>query len=69
MLCGGKGVGKSTLLRFITNRLLSNGNDTVVVMDFDPGQAELTIPGCVSLAVVKKPMLGPNFTHLENPLK
>ncbi|XP_034237625.1 polynucleotide 5'-hydroxyl-kinase NOL9 [Thrips palmi] len=69
VLCGGKGVGKSTFLRYLINRLLSNGSDKVLVIDFDPGQAEFTVPGCVSLVAVKNPVLGPNFTHLQNPLK
>lgn len=69
VLCGGKGVGKSTMLRFLLNRYLSSGMESVLLIDFDPGQAELTMPGCVSISLVKKPLLGPNFTHLQTPLK
>ncbi|KAE8746657.1 hypothetical protein FOCC_FOCC006640 [Frankliniella occidentalis] len=69
VICGGKGVGKSTMLRFMVNRLLSCGKKSVLLIDFDPGQTELTVPGCVSISLVAKPLLGPNFTHLQDPLK
>lgn len=69
MLCGGKGVGKSTMLRFLVNRLLSSGKEEVLLIDFDPGQNEVTVPGCLSLSIIRKPLLGPNFTHLQNPEK
>ncbi|KAK3927461.1 Polynucleotide 5'-hydroxyl-kinase NOL9 [Frankliniella fusca] len=69
VICGGKGVGKSTMLRFLLNRLLSCGKEKVILIDFDPGQSEMTVPGCVSLSVVDKPLLGPNFTHLQESLK
>lgn len=64
VLVGGKGVGKSTLTRYLTNKLLQ-AVGPVVVIDFDPGQAEFTIPGCVSCTKVSEPLLGPNFTHLS----
>lgn len=69
LLSGGKGVGKSTILRHFVNRYLSRGAEGVVVIDFDPGQSELTVPGCVSLSVVKKPLLGPNFYNQQDPFK
>ncbi|KAJ8921435.1 hypothetical protein NQ315_003053 [Exocentrus adspersus] len=64
MLAGGKGVGKSTLLRFSINRLLSKFNK-VRVLDLDPGQSEFSVPGCVAIVTVTKPVFGPNFTHLK----
>ncbi|XP_013187710.2 polynucleotide 5'-hydroxyl-kinase NOL9 [Amyelois transitella] len=67
IVCGGKGVGKSTFLRYSVNRLLSQG--PVLVVDLDPGQAEFTVAGSVSATVVTKPLLGPNFTHLQKPDK
>ncbi|XP_075217750.1 polynucleotide 5'-hydroxyl-kinase NOL9-like isoform X4 [Lycorma delicatula] len=68
ILCGGSGVGKSTLLRYLVNRSLSSW-DKVLVIDFDPGQSEFTVPGCVSAFLINTPLLGPNFTHNSNPLR
>ncbi len=67
MLLGGKGVGKSTLLRFVVNRLIQQCGK-VLVIDFDPGQPEFFPAGCVSASLVSDPLLGPNFTHLQQPL-
>lgn len=67
MLVGGKGVGKSTLLRFLVNQLIQKCG-TVLVVDFDPGQPEIFPAGCVSASLVSSPFLGPNFTHLQQPL-
>jgi len=67
LLCGGKGVGKSTLLRYTVNRLLVECG-SVLVLDFDPGQPEFVPSGCVSATLVSTPLLGPNFTHLQEPL-
>ena len=66
MLCGGKGVGKSTLLRYIVNRLMKRFG-SVLVVDFDPGQPELFPAGCVSASLVSEPLLGPNVTHFQQP--
>ena len=41
---GGKGVGKSTMLRYIANRLIQERGQ-ILWIDLDPGQAEFTIPG------------------------
>ena len=60
---GGKGVGKSTMLKYIANRLLQDG--PILWIDLDPGQAEFTLPGCLSCTVLNKPVIGPNFTHLD----
>ncbi len=66
MVVGGKGVGKSTLTKYLTNRLLSSSASvsSVLYVDVDPGQAEFTVPACLSVSVVKEPLLGPNFCHL-----
>ena len=78
VVAGGKGVGKSTFMRYVTNRLLqslSANTDfnvahvpAVLYIDLDPGQAEFTIPGCLSVTKVVRPLMGPNFCHLE-PIK
>jgi polynucleotide 5'-hydroxyl-kinase GRC3/NOL9 len=65
VMCGGKGAGKSTFLRYCVNRLLFRG--PVLVVDLDPGQAEFTVAGNVSATIVDKPLIGPNFTHLKTP--
>ena len=72
-VAGGKGVGKSTFTRFIINRLLqsnikmdSTPISTVLYIDLDPGQAEFTIPGCLSITKVTRPVIGPNFSHIDN---
>ncbi|KAG6451710.1 hypothetical protein O3G_MSEX007293 [Manduca sexta] len=67
IICGGKNTGKSTFLRYYINKLVANG--PILVIDLDPGQAELTVAGNVSATVVTKPLLGPNFTHLQKPDK
>lgn len=68
VLCGGKGVGKSTLLRFLVNRCLKKW-PKILVLDFDPGQSEFTVMGCLSAALVQQPLLGPNFSHLIEPIR
>lgn len=66
MTLGGKGVGKSTFNRYLVNKLLRMSDiKRVLYIDLDPGQAEFTNPGCLSLKVISDPVLGPNFTHLD----
>ncbi|XP_066588912.1 polynucleotide 5'-hydroxyl-kinase NOL9 [Prorops nasuta] len=65
IIAGGKGVGKSTTVRFVINNILPATN--VVLVDLDPGQTECTPAGCISFNVIKEPLLGPNFTHLITP--
>ncbi|KAF2905374.1 hypothetical protein ILUMI_00792 [Ignelater luminosus] len=67
-LCGGKSVGKSTMLRYLVNKLLMKYSE-VLVVDLDPGQPEFTIPGCISATVIKEPIFGPNYTHLKKPIR
>lgn len=66
VICGGKGVGKSTFLRFSINTLLKQ-HGKITVMDLDPGQSEFTPPGFVSVSTIEDYTLGPNFTHLQTP--
>lgn len=65
-ICGGKGVGKSTFLRYCINSLLGRF-EKVVVVDLDPGQSEFFPPGCLSITTVTEMVLGPNYTHLQTP--
>lgn len=66
LFCGGKSVGKSTLLRYIINSLL-NQLEKVAVIDLDPGQSEFSVGGCISVTIVDTPIFGPNYTHLKAP--
>lgn len=65
-IAGGKGMGKSTLLRYIINKLL-NKFEEIRVIDLDPGQAEFYVPGCLSVVNISEPCIGPNFTHIRKP--
>lgn len=64
LVCGKKSVGKSTLMRYLLNVMLSR-HGKVVLLDLDLGQPELTCPGFVSLSVLKKPLLGPSFANIH----
>lgn len=65
-IVGGKGVGKSTYLRYMINRLLCKF-EKVRIIDLDPGQSEFFVPGCLSVSTVSEFVIGPNFTHITNP--
>ncbi|GAA5970124.1 hypothetical protein JCM8115_001249 [Rhodotorula mucilaginosa] len=64
MVEGPKRVGKSTLAKLLVNELLDR-YEAVAYLDTDLGQAEFTAPGFVSLTVLRRPVLGPSFTHLH----
>eukprot|EP00038_Savillea_parva_P001265 m.102725 g.102725 ORF g.102725 m.102725 type:complete len:582 (-) comp10446_c1_seq3:1335-3080(-) len=66
LVCGGKDAGKSTFARWMVNRLLSR-YPSVDYIDLDPGQTEFGPPGLVSHTVVKSPVFGAPFTHLQPP--
>ncbi|XP_071453885.1 polynucleotide 5'-hydroxyl-kinase NOL9 [Hetaerina americana] len=79
MVFGGKGVGKSTFMRFMVNQWFSSSirrkksghydfrERRALFVDFDPGQSEFVPPGCISATVISDPLLGPNYTHLKDP--
>jgi len=54
-------------LRYLVNRLL-NTFESVIYLDCDLGQSEFCPPGMVSLNVVQTPIIGPQFTHIQQPL-
>ena len=71
------GVGKSTLLRYLTNRILSDspssrsdpnnqtgGIEEVAILDTDVGQPELAPPGLLRVSIVRKPLLRPPYWNL-----
>ncbi|KAJ8667725.1 hypothetical protein QAD02_009388 [Eretmocerus hayati] len=66
MVVGGRNVGKSTTAKYLINNFLRS-TKRVVFLDLDPGQGEMTPPGCLSLNIIDTPLLGPNFTHLRAP--
>ncbi|XP_030752566.1 polynucleotide 5'-hydroxyl-kinase NOL9 [Sitophilus oryzae] len=68
IVSGGKGVGKSTFLRYSVNTLLQKFRK-VRVIDLDSGQSEFTPPGTISVVTVQTDILGPNYTHLQKPEK
>ena len=65
MVCGPKGSGKSSFVKYLCNRLLSSRYEPhgVGYMDLDPGQPEFSSPGDISLYHLKSLNLGPPFTH------
>jgi polynucleotide 5'-hydroxyl-kinase GRC3/NOL9 len=63
VLCGAKGVGKSTCLRYATNRLLEQ-YDQVAILDADVGQPEFSPPGLLTLSLTHRPLLQP--PHMNN---
>ncbi|KAL3660053.1 hypothetical protein V7S43_014975 [Phytophthora oleae] len=68
VVCGGKGVGKSTFCRYLVNRLLAKFG-TVAFLDTDLGQSELTPSGLAALHALTTPLLGPGFSHMKNPIR
>ena len=71
MICGAKGVGKSTCLRYTINSLLNVVSSTssstgVMVLDADVGQPEYTTTGMLQLTLVRHANLVP--PHLSQLL-
>ncbi|KAG7519334.1 hypothetical protein JOB18_006209 [Solea senegalensis] len=66
LVCGTKNVGKSTFIRHLINTLL-NHTAYVDYLEADLGQTEFTPAGCLSLSVVREPLLGPPFSHQRTP--
>ncbi|GAA5853538.1 hypothetical protein JCM9279_001306 [Rhodotorula babjevae] len=64
---GPKRVGKSTFAKMLLNSLLACYG-AVAYLDTDLGQPEFTPSGFVSLNVLRRPVLGPSFTHVALPL-
>lgn len=66
LVCGAKGVGKSSLCRFLVNRMLGRHRE-VAYMDCDLGQPEFTPPGQVSLHRLQAPVVGPPHANIRRP--
>lgn len=65
LICGAKGVGKSTCLRYAVNRLLAV-TDSVMVLDCDAGQPECSPPGMLTLTKLDQPILSPPHLHMAD---
>lgn len=61
-LCGGKGVGKSTFSKVLTNKIISL-HGKVGFLDLDPGQPEISLPGSISFSILTSFLLGPAERH------
>lgn len=76
LVCGPKGAGKSTFVRLLANRLLSDSRSKagakaseyadIMLLDLDPGQPEFSPPGQLSLVHLQRPILGPPFSHPDS---
>lgn len=65
-ICGAKNAGKSTFARYLVNSLLKRYSK-VGYLDTDVGQPELTPPGCLSLHMLDKPILGLSALEMKDP--
>lgn len=63
LICGAKGVGKSTCLRFTVNTLLQE-HKRIAVLDCDAGQPEFSPPGLLSLTICEAPILSPPYARM-----
>ena len=63
LVCGGKGVGKSTCARYIINQLLYT-HKKVALLDVDTGQPEMSVPGMISLSHISQPFTTPPHVHM-----
>ena len=71
-VCGAKDSGKSTYLRYLINKCLSQATlrPKITFLDCDIGQSEFTPSGSISLINdLTEPLLGPAASHLKKPLK
>lgn len=60
MVVGGGGLGKSTLSKFLINRLLET-HDRVLYFELDIGQGDHLAPGTIGLVIVDEPIIGPHY--------
>lgn len=65
---GGKGVGKSTFVRYAINSNI-NKLKKFVFVDLDIGQPELFVPQTISATLLTSPILGPGYLENIPPTK
>eukprot|EP00743_Colponemidia_sp_Colp-15_P010448 GILK01011505.1.p1 GENE.GILK01011505.1~~GILK01011505.1.p1 ORF type:complete len:660 (-),score=106.14 GILK01011505.1:44-2023(-) len=70
VVTGAKNTGKSSLCRYLMNRILSE-HSQVAFLECDIGQTEFTAPGIIALHIVDRnsPPLGPPISHQLPPMK
>ncbi|XP_071531731.1 polynucleotide 5'-hydroxyl-kinase NOL9-like [Panulirus ornatus] len=69
VVCGARAVGKSTFFRYISNSLLCEKSESgIMCLDLDLGQSEFSLPTCISLIQLIKPLLGAACVHHINEL-
>ena len=61
LICGQKGVGKSSFCQFLTNSFVRH--KVITYIETDPGQPSFCPPGLVSLHSVTRPILSPPFAR------
>ncbi|CAF0974963.1 unnamed protein product [Rotaria sp. Silwood1] len=68
LICGEKDMGKSTFIRYLTNRALDHISSTfsLTYFDCDIGQCEFSIGGCLSYVNLDSPLLGPPCSHIKS---
>ncbi|KAH9813606.1 hypothetical protein DFH28DRAFT_973909 [Melampsora americana] len=66
LIQGPKGVGKSTFIRLLLNKLLDKF-EQIALLDLDPGQPLFTPPSIISLHLINKPLIGPSFCFQSIP--
>ncbi|EDW48072.1 GM20093 [Drosophila sechellia] len=66
IIAGGKGVGKSSLLRYLINRNLGQF-PSMLLIDLDIGQPEIFVPQTISCTLIDEPLLGPGFLYNRQP--
>ncbi|XP_031618492.1 polynucleotide 5'-hydroxyl-kinase NOL9 [Contarinia nasturtii] len=65
---GGKGVGKSTFVRYLINSHFDKFKKFLFI-DLDIGQPELFVPQTLSATIVTEPFLGPGYLRNVKPTK
>lgn len=65
---GGKGVGKSTFIRYLINANFEKFKQFLFI-DLDIGQPELFVPQTLSATIVTEPILGPGYLQNVKPAK
>lgn len=68
VITGGKGVGKSTFLRYFINKNLKKFKN-ILLIDLDIGQPEMFLPQTVSATIITEPILGPGYLRNKSPHK
>jgi polynucleotide 5'-hydroxyl-kinase GRC3/NOL9 len=68
MIIGEKDMGKSTLIRYMVNRATEHLDSyyDATYFDYDLGQCEFTMSGCVSYVHIDSPLLGPPYSHIRS---